>query len=185
MGGNVKTSYSKFFIKSGRFTIQMDENKDVGSSQIGEQTLAQPHQLCLGNCRDSSDWSEYRGGYFSVDADQGDGVGSALRLAAAERERGDIDAELAKSCPNLSNNSRLIAVPQVKNRAFELGLQRNSFDLQHARRPVMENRSFSRETSRRSGSFGQCGDFQSVRKPVLAPASLFFHGQTSRRSHRR
>ena len=60
MGGNVKTSYSKFFIKSGRFTIQMDENKDVGSRLIGEQTLAQPHQLRLGNGRDTPDWSEDR-----------------------------------------------------------------------------------------------------------------------------
>src|SRR2546425_7838587 len=105
----------------------------------GEQALAKPHQLRFGNGGDTPDRSKNGGRDFSIHADKGDGVGSALGLAPAEGERSDIDSELAKSRPNLADNTGFVAVPQIKNGAFELGLKRNAFDLQHPGRAVMED----------------------------------------------
>src|SRR5690349_21075005 len=111
MRGNVKASYSKFFIKSGRFAIQMNENKDVGRSLIREQTLAQPHQLRLGNSRDTSNWSEYRGRYFSVHAHKRGGFRSTNGFAPAKSKRGDIHSQFPQGSAHLANHPRLVAVP--------------------------------------------------------------------------
>src|SRR5205807_1038970 len=119
-------------------------------------------ELGLGNGGNRPDRLKDRSRHFSVHANKGDGVGPALGFAAAESESSDIDSKLPKSASNLADDTRFIAVPQIENGAFQLRLQRNSFDLENARRTIMQDCAFSRKTCRRSGFFRHCGDFQSV-----------------------
>src|SRR3989442_13031036 len=114
---------------------------------MGEQALPKPHQLRLGNGRDTPDRPKNRGRHFSIHADKGNGVGSALSLPPAEGERSDIDSELAKSRPNLADDASFVAVPQIENGSLQLGLQRTTFNLQHPGHAVMEDCAFRGETS--------------------------------------
>src|SRR5882757_3089037 len=103
-------------------------------------------QLGLGNGRNRPDRPEDRGRHLTVYANEGDGVGPALGFAAAESERSDIHSELPKSASNLADDARFIAVPQIENGAFQLRLQRNSFDLEHAGRTIVKHSAFGRKT---------------------------------------
>src|SRR6267378_1785236 len=103
-------------------------------------------QLRLGNGGNRTDRPKDRGGHLAVYANKRDGVGPALGFAAPESERSDIHSELSKSASNLANDARLIAVPQIKNRAFQLRLQRNTFNLENAGRTIMQDSAFGRKT---------------------------------------
>src|SRR5713101_9744147 len=99
-------------------------------------------QLSLSDGRNCPDGLKDGAGHFAINADEGDGIGPTLCFSPAKRERGDIDSEFAQGGPDLPDNSGLVSVSQIKNGAFELRLQRNSFNLQHARRTVMQNGAF-------------------------------------------
>src|SRR6267143_3930968 len=103
-------------------------------------------ELGLSNRRNRPDRPKDRGRHFAVYANKGDGVGPALGFAAAECERSDIDSELPKSASNRADDARFIPVPQIENGAFQLRLQRNSFDLEHARRTIMQDCAFGCKT---------------------------------------
>src|SRR6266436_3559583 len=105
-------------------------------------------QLGFGNGRNRPDRSQDRSRHLAVYANKGDSVGPALGFAAAESERSDIDSELPKSASDLANDARFIAVPQIKNGAFQLRLQRNTFDLENAGRTIMQDGAFGRKTWR-------------------------------------
>src|SRR6266403_1949816 len=100
-------------------------------------------QLGLGNGRNRPDRSQDRSRHLTVYANRGDSVGPALGFAAAKSERSDIDSELPKSASDLADDARFIAVPQIENGAFQLRLQRNSFDLEHPWRAIMQYCAFS------------------------------------------
>src|SRR6266478_104941 len=100
-------------------------------------------ELGLSNRRNRPDRPKDRSRHFSVHANEGDGVGPALGFAAAECERSDIHSELPKSASNLADDARFIPVPQIENGAFQLRLQRNSFDLEHPWRAIMQYCAFS------------------------------------------
>src|SRR5260370_22544974 len=120
---------------------------------------------------------------FAIHADEGNGVGPALGFAAAEGERCDVDSEFAESRADLADDTGFVAISQIQYGALKLGLQRNSFDLQHARRTVMENSAFGCKARRRTRFLRQRRDFQSIWEAVFAPSSLFFHSQAARRGH--
>src|SRR6266481_3184081 len=103
-------------------------------------------ELGLGNGGNRPDRPKDRGRHLAVYANKRDSVGPALSFAAAESERSDIDSELPKSASDLANDARFIAVPQIKNGAFQLRLQRNPFDLEHPGRTVMKHSAFGRKT---------------------------------------
>ena len=73
--------------------------------------------------------SRIDGGDFAVDADEGDGVGTFVRGAAAEREGGDVDAELAERRTDLADDARFVVVAEVENGAFELRFERDALNL--------------------------------------------------------
>src|SRR6267143_1247981 len=105
-------------------------------------------ELGLGNGRNLPDRPEDRSRHLAVHANKGDSVGPALRFAATESERSDIDSELPKSASDLADDARFIAVPQIENGAFQLLLQRDSFDLEHPWRAVVKHSAFGRKTWR-------------------------------------
>src|SRR6266446_2561511 len=141
-------------------------------------------QLGFSDGRNRPDRPKDRSRHLSVYANKRDRIGPALSFAPAEGKRSDIDSELPESASDLADDSGFVPVSQIENRALELRLQRNTLDLQHARRAVMKHCAFRRKLSRCAGFFGKCGDFQSVWKTMFAPASLFFDGQASSRRHR-
>src|SRR6266480_4035367 len=105
-------------------------------------------QLGLSDGRNRPNRPKDRSRHLAVHPNKGDSVGPALGFAAAESERSDIHSELPKSASNLADDARFIAVPQIENRALQLRLQRNSFDLQHPGRAVMQYCPFGRKTWR-------------------------------------
>src|SRR5216684_6159274 len=105
-------------------------------------------QLSLSDGRNRPDRPKDRSRHLSIDPNKVNRVRPPLRLAPPQRKRSDIDPQLPQSAPDLTDNPRLIAVPQIKDGALELRLQRNPFDLQHARRTIVENRAFRRKTCR-------------------------------------
>src|SRR6266852_1893613 len=130
------------------------------------------------------DRAKDRSRHSSGDPNKRHRVRPALCFAPAEGTRTDIDSELPESASDLADASGFVPVSQIENRALEPRLQRNTRDVQHARRAVMKYCAFRRKPSRCAGFFGKCGDFQSVWKTMFAPASLFFDGQASSRRHR-
>jgi len=75
----------------------------------------QHHELGFRNSRDSPDWFEDSCRYFSIHTYQRNRVGSALRFAPAQCERGDLDARLTQvPLANKPNDSRLEPASVVK-----------------------------------------------------------------------
>src|SRR5437588_871588 len=70
--------------------------------------------------------------HFPVHSHKRDSVRAALRLPASKSKCGDVDAKLSKRRSDLADDSRLVAVSQVKNRPLKLRFPRNSFHLQPA-----------------------------------------------------
>src|SRR6266403_1970318 len=117
-------------------------------------------QLSLSDGRNRPNRLENGRRHFAVNANERDSISATLRLAPTESKRSDINAESSQGRADLADDSGLVAVSQIENRAFKLRLQRNSFDMQHTRRAVVEDRAFCCETWCRPGSFGQSGDFK-------------------------
>src|SRR5207249_7171567 len=89
--------------------------------------------------------------HFPVHSHKRDSVRAALRLPASKSKRSDIDSELPQRGPDLADYARFVPVSQVKNRPLKLRLERNSFDLQHTRRAVVQDCAFRGKTLCRSG----------------------------------
>src|SRR6266851_3229269 len=106
------------------------------------------HELGLSNGRNRPDRPKDRARDLSINANKRDGVGSPLGFAAPKSERSNIDSELPQSASDLADDAGLVAVSQVKNGPLKLRLQRNTFDLKHPRRTIMEDRAFSRKAWR-------------------------------------
>src|SRR6266850_3634909 len=102
----------------------------------------------LSDGRNRTDRPQDRSRHFAVDANKGNGIRPALGFSPSECERGDIDAELAQSASNLADDSGFVAVSQIENCALKLGLERNPFDLEYARRAVVKYCTFGRKTWR-------------------------------------
>src|SRR5260370_22481849 len=134
-------------------------------------------ELGLCNRGNRADRSKNRDRHFAIHSDERDRIGSALGFAAAKGERGDIYAKFAQCGPDLADDARFVAVPQIENGALELRFQWNSFDLQHTRRAVVQNRPFCGESRRGSSSLGQRGDFECIWEAMLAPPRLFFRSE--------
>ena len=66
-------------------------------------------------------------------------------FAPPQRKSRNVHAKLAQCRSDLADNAGFIAVAQIKNRPLELRLDRNSADLQHARRAIVQNRSLGRK----------------------------------------
>src|SRR5262249_10695498 len=106
-----------------------------------------------------------------------------MGFAAPQGESRDIDAEFAQRGTNLANYAGLVAIPQIKEGAFELRFDRNTADLQHAGSAVVQDGALSGEFRRGIRSFAlfwQRGNFECIREAVLTPASLLFDRQSPR-----
>src|SRR5271168_1125968 len=89
-------------------------------------------ELGFGDGGDAADGLEDRGGDVAIEADEGDGVRAAAGFAATEGEGGDVDAELSEHGTDLADDTRLVAILEIENGAFELGFERDALDLQNA-----------------------------------------------------
>ena len=100
----------------------------------------------LGDGGDGADGVEDGGRDLAVDADEGDGVGTLVGGAAAEREGGNVDAELAESRADLADYARFVFVAEVKDGAFKLRFERDPLNVENAWGAIVEDRAFGGET---------------------------------------
>src|SRR6266403_6196289 len=147
--------------------------------------VAEPQQFRLGNGRNGPNGTKDRGGYIAVQPNEGDSFGATVRFATAEGEGGDIHAKLSEGGAHLTDDSGFVAISQIEDGAFQLRLERDSFDLKDPRRADVENGAFRGEPLRGPSLFRQCGNLQGIGEAVLAPARFFLDGQAPGRGHGR
>src|SRR6266850_481475 len=117
--------------------------------------VAEPQQFRLGNRWNGPDWTENHCGDLAIYPNERNSFGAASRIATAESEGGNIHAKLSERSANLADDSGLVAVSQIEDGAFQLRLERDSFDLKHPRRTVVQNRAFRRKSLRGPALFRQ------------------------------
>ncbi len=117
-------------------------------------------------------------GHVTIEADQGDGFGGTLDFATAEGEGGDIYAEAAKNCADLADDAGNVAVAKKEHGAVQRRLELDAVQAQDAREGVVKDGAFDRDAVRLADE-GRGGDFDGVRKAVLAAAGEFFDAEAA------
>src|SRR6476660_10293248 len=115
--------------------------------------VTEPQQFRLGNRRNVPNWGKNRGRYLTVQPNERNGFGAAIGIATAEGKGGDIHAMLSERGAHLTDDPWLVAVSQVQDGAFQLRLERDSFDLKDSRRTVVQDGAFRGKPFRSSALF--------------------------------
>ena len=79
---------------------------------------------------------------FTVESHDGQRFGAAHGLAAAQSERGNIDARPAQHGSHSADYARHVMIAHVEERAFERRLDVDSVDAEQSRRRAVEHRAF-------------------------------------------
>src|SRR6266478_4748762 len=103
---------------------------------------AQTNEFGFRDSGDAADGLQDRRGNFAVKPNERNRLRAAGRFPAAERKCGDVYAQLSQRRAHLADDAGLVAVTQIENRPFELGLQRNAVNLEDAGRGVVQNGAF-------------------------------------------
>src|SRR5271165_5386635 len=135
--------------------------------------LAEVQQPRLRDCGVRPDRFQDGPRYLAIHPHQGDGFGPPRSFAAPQRKRGNVYAMLPQGRPDIADHSRFIVVPKVQYGTLQFGFQRDSINVDHAWRTIMEYGAFRAE-SRRAFLIRHRSHFQRMRKAVLPPTRLFF-----------
>jgi hypothetical protein len=108
------------------------KRREILRSSLDDGPRSEVEEAGFGDGGDGADGVEDRGGDLAVDADEGDGMGTLVGGAAAEREGGDVDAELAESRADLADYARFVFVAEVEDGAFKLRFERDPLNVENA-----------------------------------------------------
>ena len=116
-------------------SVPMREEKEseILRSSLDDGPRSEVEEAGFGDGGDGADGVENGGRDLAVDADEGDGMGTLVGGAAAEREGGDVDAELAERRADLANYAGFVFVAEVEDGAFQLRFERDALNIEDAR----------------------------------------------------
>src|SRR5215471_15872915 len=110
--------------------------------------MAQGKEFGFGDGRNGTNRLKYGSGNVSIQAHKRGSIGTAAGFAATKSERCNVHAVLSKRGADLADDAGLIAISQIENCAFELGLKWNAFYLQDAGRTIMQHGAFGGKSVR-------------------------------------